>query len=164
VNGINQIGLNTIAISVLTAALIWLGTAYWRLRTAREDKAKALALTAEDVQKQLGEFRNQLQLLGQAVQPITAAMSAVLVKSLTHFHKPKVDALLAKVGPPCTLSLREEHDLACEMQTVMSDVSIPDLERNSARLLLLIVERSRLEGANDKPADLALVGIPRAHE
>src|ERR1700735_3579393 len=88
--------------TVLAAALSFIGGSYWRGR-ARKDVTKdaagaALLATAEDVQRQLNELQGKMALLGQAVQPITAAYSALLVKSLTHFHTPEIDKLLAKVG------------------------------------------------------------------
>lgn len=51
----NEIGLNTVAISILTAALIFLGAAYWRLQNKKDQKAIDEKSTAADIQKQLNE-------------------------------------------------------------------------------------------------------------
>jgi hypothetical protein len=161
----NDVGLHLVLESVLGASLLLLGAAYWKLQTKKELAKAALEDTARSVQDQLGSLKSQMLILGQAVQPLTAAMAAVLVKQLTHFHAPNTDALLAKVGPPSTLTRAEEKQLAEAMDTRMIDGDITLLERNSAQLLLLFIERSRLEdNGSIEGMDLALVGVPRAHE
>lgn len=92
-------------------------------------------------------------------------MSAVLVKQLTHFHEEKTDSLLAKVGPPNRLTVQEERELSKLMDIRMQKSDISELERNSAKMLLLFIERSRLEdNGSSEGMDLALVGVPKAHE
>jgi hypothetical protein len=162
----NETGWNTIAIVVLSGALTFLTTAYWRLKKLKDTKAAELIRTASDVQKQLSDLQSQMMLLGMSVQPLTAAMSAMLVKSLTHFHEPVTDALLAKVGPPNLLTVIEEKELSDAMDVRMkhSNGEITELERNSARLLLLIIARSRLEHGLSQSTSLALVSVPELHE
>ena len=158
-------GVQTVLIAVLGAGLFFLGMAYWRLLTKKEVAKATLDATAESVEMRFSQLQSQLLILGQAVQPLTAAMAAVLVKSLTHFHQPGTDALLAKIGPPSTLTRAEEKELATAMDARMTDGDITLLERNSAQLLLLFIERSRLEdNGSIEGMELALVGIPRAHE
>jgi hypothetical protein len=158
--------VKTIAIAVLAAALIFLGAAYWRSESKRDEKKAADVKTADDIKAQLADLQSKMLMLGVAVQPFTAAYAAMLVKSLTHARFPDADALLAKVGPPNTLSRREEVLLVdiMESRTKDADSEISDLERNAAQLLPLIIERSRLEGADMKHMDLALVGVSKAHE
>ena len=161
----NDSGLHLVLEAVLGASLLLLGAAYWKLQSKKELAKAALETTAISIQDQLNSLKGQMLILGQAVQPLTAAMAAVLVKSLTHFHHPEVDALLAKVGPPSTLTRAEETALAKAMEARMQDGDITLLERNSARLILLFVERSRLEdNGSIEGMDLALVGVPRPHE
>ena len=157
--------LKSVLIAVLLAALGFLGAAYWRVSSAREKTTEAEAARKVSVAERLQELEAQMRLLGLAVQPITAAMSAVLVKQLTHYHKPELDALLVKVGPPNMLSRDEEMRLAALLDERTRDMAaeITDSERNAAQLLPLIIERSRLEGGGGH-LDLALVGIPKAHE
>jgi hypothetical protein len=158
--------VKTIAIAVLAAALIFLGAAYWRSESKRDEKKAADIKTAEDVKSQLADLQSKMQMIGIAVQPITAAMSAMLVKSLTHSHFPDADALLAKVGPPNTLTVQEEAALAEYMQHRTKDMGpeISALERNAAQLLPLIIERSRLDANAKAPQVVKLVGIQEAHE
>jgi hypothetical protein len=164
----NEVGANTVAIAVLTAALVFLGVAYWRLQNRREDAAREEKVRQLSVEARLQSLKEQMILLGVSVQPLTAAMAASLVKSLTHFHLPGDDALLAKVGPPNILTAVEEAHLI-ELLTERTrelGASFSPLEKNSAALLPLMIERTRLENLSldMTQTDLALVGIPRGHE
>jgi hypothetical protein len=162
----NASNVHTIAEAFLAAALLFLGGAYWRQLAKRDAKVAADAASTKSLQEQLSALQNQMQLLGIAVQPLTAAMAAMLVKSLTHFHTPEVDELLAKVGPPNTLSAAEEQQLGAYMRKRMRDmaVEITPLERNAAQMLPLVIERNRLESVGLEELGLKLVGIPKDHE
>jgi hypothetical protein len=151
---------------VLGAGLTFLASAYWRWRRKSDAVAAKNAATIKALQEQLTVQQGQLQMLGVAVQPLTAAMASMLVKSLTHYHTPDTDVLLAKVGPPNTLTQEEEEDLRGLMNERSNDraARISPLERNAAQLLLLIVERNRLEAGNTDELFPVLVGVPKPHE
>jgi H+/gluconate symporter-like permease len=158
--------LKSVLIAVLTAALLFLGAAYWR-KSGQQDKAdEAEELRKRSVSDRLQELEANMRMLGIAVQPITAAMAAVLVKSLTHFHTPETDALLAKVGPPNVLTAIEEAHLVELLANRTRDMGseFSDSERNAAKLLPLIIERTRIEDREGQQTYLALVGIPKEHE
>jgi hypothetical protein len=74
--------------------------------------------------------------------------------------------LLAKVGPPNTLTHDEEKQLSEMMEARSVDMAdvISPLERNAAQLLLLIVQRNRLEAGDVVELLPILVGVPRPHE
>jgi len=165
VNSVSPIIVNGIGI-LLTAALAFLGTMFWRWRRRADLRIAANNVLLKALQDQLSAQQGQLLMLGTAVQPLTAAMASMLVKALTHYHSPETDALLAKVGPPNTLTMEEEKRLGKTMQersVDMADVISP-LERNAAQLLLLIVERNRLETGNSEELVPVLVGVPKPHE
>jgi hypothetical protein len=98
----NDVGLHLVLESILAGSLLFLGGAYWRLQNKKELMQTKLEETATSVQDQLTALHTKVQHLEQTVQPLTEAMATVLVKSLTDFHNPEVDALLAKVGPSAT--------------------------------------------------------------
>jgi hypothetical protein len=155
---------------VLTAALGFAATAFWRWRRNAE-RAAAKAKKANDdliaaMQAQISAQEGKLLMLGASVQPLTAAMAAMLVKSLTHFHMPRTDLLLSRVGPPNMLTADEEHELRelLRVRSAETAEAILPLERNAADLLPLIIERNRLEGPELSQMQPILVGVPMPHE
>jgi len=145
--------------STTSTALITLGTivfgaflsfafaVFWyRLNTARTARDKiqseyaALMLRVDTLDKQLA-------LVGHDVVPLSAAMQALLIKELTHFHTPTMDALMAKLGPPSTLTDAEETELLLllkEREIDMGDL-ISDSERDAAHILPAVIRRAKAE-------------------
>lgn len=139
-----------------------LSTWFWKWR----DEAKAAVLRREHYQQtidtRMEDVEKQLALVSQAVVPISTAFQAILVKELTHFHTPAMDALLRKLGPPYTLTLEEEVELAAALQQRMKDmaVEISDSERDAAQMLPLVMKRVRTEVSAFGPVNLYMVSVP----
>jgi hypothetical protein len=159
--------LNSVLLVLLLAGLGMLG---WWYKVKRGETVNAEAAETsrrESIASRLTKIEEDMRALNFTVQPITTAMTAVLVQRLTHLHELETDALLAKVGPPNTLTINEEAKLAELLKERTHDMAphISDLERNAAQMLPLVIERSRLEGsAKEGNTELALVSVPKAHE
>jgi hypothetical protein len=135
---------NTVVLMVFGALLTFLATWFWTTRAARSREFA-------EKEKRLAAVEAQLALVGQTILPLSAAFQAVLVKQLTHFHTPEMDALLLKLESGA-LTAEDEirlRTLLTERETVV-DALIDDSERDAARMLPMVIKRVR--------ADTALVG------
>lgn len=126
-------------------------TAVWRHRARRA------------IDERIDGLDHQLALVTQAVVPIAVAFQGVLVRELTHTFDPQVDRLLAKLGPPSTLTRAEERELFAAMQHRAEDPNsrISASERDAARLLPLIVRRVQAEASHlaTAPTMLQLISM-----
>ena len=102
--------LETYTVAQMLSWLALLGIlsySWWSNRHALalvRSEARLLTQTVATLSQQLG-------LIHQAVIPLNLAIQQVLVKELTHYHTPVLDALMAKLGPPLTLTSDEEDAL-----------------------------------------------------
>src|SRR5665213_1760317 len=122
--------INTIAVSIFSAGLTFSGA--WLImkrKAAAQEKAALLA--------RLTDLEAKYALVSQAVIPITTAFQAILIKELTHDHKPKMDRFLQKLGPPNTLTVVEKLEFLSLLKERMIDMGadISDAERGAAYLL-----------------------------
>jgi hypothetical protein len=144
------------------SAVSFLFALYWFKRNQAAELAKQERLARATVDKEredrLIALEKQLSLLGQAVMPISTAFQAILIKELTHFHTPVMDALLARVGPPSLLSDEEEGELAAALEQRTKDMGdrISDSERDAAKMLPLVMKRAKLEALALQPQDTRL--------
>lgn len=135
---------------------------WWSLRSAK--KATISMTTAqESLMKRIEVVDRQLAMVGQAVMPISTAFQAILVKELTHFHTPEMDALLEKLGPPFILTEYEEArllDMLLERERDMGDL-ITDSERDAAHIFPAVMRRARLEAQalGELPMTLRMVTV-----
>lgn len=109
------------------------------------------------------ELEMQHALVKASVVPITTAFQALLIKNLTHFHTPVMDALMVKVGPPNTLTTEESEQLArlLEEREADMDGEIPESERIAARILPGVMTLAKMEQeAIDAESVLAVVAVP----
>ena len=119
---------------------------WYRLNAARTARDKlqseyaALMLRVDMLDKQLA-------LVGHDVVPISAALQAMLIKELTHFHTPRMDHLMSKLGPPSELNDVEEAELLMLLQEREADMGdlISDSERDAAHILPVIIKRAKAE-------------------
>jgi hypothetical protein len=153
-------------ISGIGAFLAGLFMAHRRRMQAGMDKAVD---ADSERDKQIAELQRQLSLLTQSVTPISAAFQAILIKQLTHFHTPELDALLTKIGPPVTLTQQEEKQLAKELESRAADLddSISEDERGAAVMLPFLIKRVRRETEmplDIKNADALVVSVPKSYE
>ncbi len=127
---------NSIVLLVIGAVLTFLSAAYWM---ARAEKKALLARVVE--------LERLNSLVTQAVVPISAAFQAILIKELTHFHTPIMDALMVKLGPPNTLTTAEEVELVAALKQREQDMDglIDDAERDAARMLPMVMKRVKAE-------------------
>jgi hypothetical protein len=151
---------------LLSAALSFLAAWYWFNRRASE--ADAVRIVADNVLRdaRIVELEKQLALVSAAVVPISTAFQTILIKELTHYHTPELDALLLKIGPPATLSLvevRRMEQLLIEREKQL-DGTVSESERDAARMLPLVMKRAIAERLAQETFGVGLVfqvvGLP----
>lgn len=93
------------------------------------------------------ELEKQLALIAASVVPISTAFQAILIKELTHMHTPVLDALLAKVGPPSSLTEDETEEMAQLLKERALDMGdqISSSERDAAIMLPMVIKRAKIE-------------------
>jgi hypothetical protein len=149
---------------LLGAALTFAAARYWFLRNAAVAEAERIRGEHDRLVARVYELERDSAVVKAAVVPITTAFQALLVKELTHFHTPIMDALLVKVGPPNVLTPAEELQLAALLDERARDMalSIPDSEREAAHILPCVMRRAREEQvAVEKGGVLAVVSVPK---
>jgi len=159
----------SVALLLLGALLTFLATKYWKHRDAEDLAVRQKAAAHDAVVNRLVEVERQLALVGQAVLPISTAFQAILIKELTHMHTPRMDELLAKIGPPSTLTEKEETELADGLAQRAMDMGdmISASERDAALILPLVIKRAKAESAAlalGDPTTLRLVTVSPAGE
>ncbi|HUD11446.1 MAG TPA: hypothetical protein VMS08_03475 [Candidatus Saccharimonadia bacterium] len=138
-----------------TALATFIATYFWTKRNAASGKKIKDAMRLDDLER-------QLSLLNQTIQPISVAFQAILVKKLTHFHTPRLDELLKKVGPPFVLTSQEEVELVRGLKNRTDEVapSIDENERIAAAMLPFVMTWIKFEReAVVMSHSLALVAI-----
>jgi hypothetical protein len=149
------------------ALLSWIAALYWfRRDTQRQadlreaDRKQAIIDSAlrehERLVARIVDLEMKLSVLSQAVVPISTAFQAILIKELTHFHTPRMDDLMNRLGPPSSLSLAEETELGVlllERERTL-DGEISDSERDAAHILPIVIRRAKAEA-------LAMEGKPQ---
>lgn len=145
----------SVGLLVAGGAVTFLATLYWTKRRER--------LAGEErTNQRIIDLEKQLATLGATVVPISTAFQALLVKELTHMHTPRMDELLAKIGPPTTLTEAEEEELAAGLAQRAEDMGdlIDESEREAAMLLPLVIKRAKREAEAAPASDVQLVGLP----
>lgn len=144
------IGAAWAAASALFGAVLAFGGAhYWYGKAA---KAHFDAETLDEKKKlmdRVTELEAQLRLVSQSMVPISTAFQAILVKELTHFHTPVMDALLVKLGPPFILTSEEEGQLLIKLAERAAEVGslMTESERDAATILPMVIRRVKAEAA-----------------
>jgi hypothetical protein len=165
--------INSVANKIWTAfGLLVAGTAltfmtswYWVQRADDQRTEEKVAAARAEMQKRITELEKQLELVRQSVVPISTAFQAILIKELTHYHTPVMDALMVKLGPPYTLSEAEERELIAALEQRTRDMGelISPSERDAARMLPLLMKRvSRERSVDINTLQLKVVGFPKA--
>jgi hypothetical protein len=97
----------------------------------------------EKLSDRMAKVEASLSMVNQAILPMSTAFQAILVKELTHFHTPAVDALLKKLGPPLTITEAEMETLQCELRHRISesDPLVTRAEREAAIMLPYVIRR-----------------------
>jgi hypothetical protein len=146
VNPIPPLVVN-IALMVLSASLAFLVQRYFAGRKETREDASKVAEEHKLTVARIAELETKLALVNAAVVPISTAFQAILIKELTHLHTPELDGLMARVGPPTTLTIEEEERLGHLLLERTRDMgsAIPDSERGAAMILPEVMKRARAE-------------------
>jgi len=163
--------LTAAGLLVFGAILTFLSTWFWWQRKIVAEKADKLAEENVKVLARLAELESKLALVNQAVVPISNAFQAILIKELTHYHTPELDALLQKIGPPNTLTPEEVERMTKLLEERTGDMGpeITEQEREAAHILPFIVRRAQTEADTLNSADVlklklvtvaAVIGVP----
>jgi len=155
-----------IGLLVIAAALSFMTARY----LARKEAAILLHTTRKEedrlLRARITELERQLAVIGSTVEPISTAFQALLIKQLTHFHTPELDALLVKVGQQSyALEPEEEARLSELLEQRTKDMGklIDDSERDAAHMLPFVIRRVRAEAAVGH-LDLKVVAVPKEIE
>jgi len=134
---------NSVAIAILGAFLSLIVGGLLFYANTKQRTAAAIAEAHTKLIGRVVELEKNLALVNQAVVPISAAFQAILIKDLTHFHTPEMDNLLAKIGPPLTLTAQEAARLEVLLAARARDVDnlISEQERDAARMLPMVMRR-----------------------
>jgi hypothetical protein len=109
----------------------------------------------------------QIALLTQQVSTLWTAAQAILIKQMTRYHAPEMDALMKKIGPPFILTAVEEHRLYVLLEERARDMGeqIDASERDAAAMLPLIIRRVREElTLKAQDTQIMMVAVPRTED
>lgn len=155
----------------LTTVLGWLAASRANARQMLRDQtaaaveaARIIADSHTKLVNEVQDLKERLSLVTAQVVPFSTAFQQILVAQLTHTHTPELDALMAKLGPPITLTEAEEtemYHLLMERQADMGE-EITQEEREAALILPYVIKRARAEQAQIAMAEgvrLQMVGV-----
>jgi len=143
-SNINSIGIG------LVMLLFGLGvTAFWRYRDMAAKRAEKLIEENKKLEGRIADMEKSMLLVNQQVLPMNAAFQAILIRELTHFHTPRMDELMKKMGPPCALNEGERDELHILLKERTRDMgdTISESERDAARMLPMMMRRVAREAA-----------------
>ena len=148
----------SILLIAFSAVLTFMAASYWFNKN--RDTAAAKALT-----ERLATLEAKAAVAEQALVPISSAFQAILIKQLTHYHTPELDALLAKLDP---YSLTDEEErrfyFLLEERTRDMGSEIDASERNAAKMLPYVIKRVKEETDTKKEVALQIVVVPMGAE
>lgn len=156
--------LNSIGLIVLGSVLSFAAARYWFQRNQAVAQAALIKVEHDKLMNRVMDLERDNALVKASVVPITTAFQALLIKELTHFHTPVMDALMVKVGPPNVLTPGEEEQLAVLLAERSKDMAdeIPDSEREAAHILPIVMRRAKVENAKiEHDSVLAVVSVPK---
>jgi hypothetical protein len=138
---ISQTTINTVGMAVLGGLLAFVSTWFWVWRAAAAKKSDARDAERDEMTKRLIELETKERIASQAISPLVTAFQSLLIQKLTHAHKPELDALMVKIGPPDILTDQERGRmlLMLEERYQEPDESIGQDERNAAKILPLVM-------------------------
>ena len=153
----------------LTASLGWVAASRANARQMLRDQTaasvEAARLIADGHTKlvnEVADLKERLSLVTAQVVPFSTAFQQILVAQLTHAHTPELDALMAKLGPPITLTEAEEKEMYHLLLARQQEVEFTEEERDAATILPYVIKRARREQAQITMAEgvrLQMVGI-----
>jgi hypothetical protein len=154
---------NSVALLVIGAALSFAAAWFWFRKNAAVAEARRISEEHAKLVTRVADMERQMGQVGQAILPISAAFQAILIKELTHFHTPVMDALLVKLGPPVTLTADEEVALQQALETRVEEMNgaLNEAERDAAIMLPMVMRRVRAENEAlaNAPSELRVVAV-----
>lgn len=140
--------------AVFAALLSFKAASYWFNRNRDTTAAKAIS-------DRLAALESKALIAEQTIMPISSAFQAILVKQLTHYHTPELDALLAKLDP-YTLTDAEERRFYHLLEERTRDMGseIDASERNAAKMLPYVIKRVKEETDTASKVALQTVVVP----
>lgn len=159
--GLEPATYNSIGLIVLTAALSFMAAKYWNSKANKKAALAEVKKTDDERDAKIQDLQNQLSVLTATFTPISAAFQAVLIKQLTHFHTPEMDALLIKAEKN-GLSNSEAERLRDMLLERSQDLNgkIDDSEREAALMLPYVMNRVRA-GAAVSDSEVMVVLVPK---
>ena len=143
---------------IATSILTFIAASYWAGKTRNES-----------LQVRIHELEKQMVGVNAAVAPISQVFQQILIKELTHFHTPELDALMARVGPPTTLSVLETKRLEVLLRERSLDMAeeMTAMERDAAVMLPMVMRRV-IEAVStprvlSEPILVQLVSLPETY-
>ena len=100
------------------------------------------------LRRRVSKLEREQAVMGQGILPMFTAVRGVLIKQLTHYHTPELDALMAKI-PDLTEAETARLFVMLAERTVVVDAQIGPEERDAARMLPMVMERARREAEAD---------------
>lgn len=159
---LTAIGSLTVAIIVaIGAGLGYHAREDEKKRKAAADERAAQERVIEALRSDIAAVSVKLQLLEQPVMSLNAAYQRRLIEELTHFHEPRTDELLVKIGPPYMLSDVEERELLAALDKRIAESPagmMPESEVDAARMLPMVIKRVKNEKLSE--AQLVVVSLP----
>ena len=157
--------IQPIVLLLLGSSISFIVTSYLSSRKRKQESELSDKENQTDVNQKLFnriiELEKQNNSLAQTVLPLSTAFQAILVKELTHFHTPEMDKLLAKLGPPYSLTLDDESRLTHLLLERMTDkgVEFDESEKEAALILPYVMKRVRRDTLT--LASMELMIVPR---
>ena len=102
---------NSLLLAIVGAILTFLVTRYFANRRMIESEHDKAVLSNALRDDRITALQTQLAVISAAVVPISTAFQSILIKELTHYHTPELDALMKRVGPPSLLNEVETNRL-----------------------------------------------------
>lgn len=155
--------VNSVGVAALTTILSFMAAWFWWKKNEATKESERIARGHSELMGRVNDLERQLASVSQAVVPISTAFQAILIKELTHFHTPVMDALMVKVGPPNILTEEEEIQLAHALEERTRDMGteISDSERDAAVMLPMVMKRAKIEAEElaNAPVELKVVAV-----
>lgn len=120
--------------------------------------------------QRVSDLEKQLAVVGAQIAPISAVYQSALIKTLTHFHTPIIDALMEKVDNKGVVALtdKEESELLIALEKVAKDPETDEYETAAANALPYVMTMARIDAqqiadADEPPKfiDIQVVGRPK---
>ena len=138
--------INSAAITVLGAVLVFLSAWFWFGRQQAVRDKEAIAAEHQRLMDRVTTLEREAAVAASQWIPVASAFQATLIKSLTHAHTGELDDLLVRVASH-TLTPAEEPRLLqlLDERTRDQDHRFTEDERKDAMIFPVVMERAATE-------------------